>query len=367
MDAEIDSIIVGQRFRKDFGDIQSLAEDIADIGLLQPIGITRNNVLVFGERRLRAFKLLGRSEIPVRVVDIASLLKGEYSENALRKDFTISERVEIGRALEADLRTRVGRPSEETKEIFPELPKGQTRDIAADKAGFGNGKTYEQAKNVIDEAAAPIVKAMDDGLISINLASKIAALPQEERAVVEASPPEEMKEVAREAIHNHRAQGTGENEWYTPAQYVDSARLMMGGIDVDPASSELAQQTVQAGEFFTIDDDGLQREWNGRVWLNPPYAQPAIQHFMQKTVDEFKAGRMLEGIALTHNYTDTQWFHLAAKEASAICFTRGRIGFLNPEGKKAAPTQGQAFFYFGGRQEDFADEFCKFGFVMVKP
>ena len=141
----------------------------------------------------------------------------------------------------------------------------------------------------------------------------------------------------------------------------------MGEIDVDPASSEFAQRTVKAGQFFTIDDDGLNRDWNGRVWLNPPYAQPAIQHFMQKTVDEFQSGRMTEGVALTHNYTDTQWFHLAAKFACAICFTRGRIGFLSPEGKKAAPTQGQAFFYFGDRAEAFADTFCKFGFVMVKP
>ena len=219
----------------------------------------------------------------------------------------------------------------------------------------------------VKEESPEIFSAMKSGDISAHLASQVIELPEEERAVIEATLPEEMKDVARDAIHNHRAQGTGENEWYTPAQYVDSARHMMGGIDVDPASSEMAQQTVRAKEFFTIDDDGLKHEWNGRVWLNPPYAQPAIHHFMQKTVDEFNAGRMFEGIVLTHNYTDTQWFHLAAKEASAICFTRGRIGFVNPEGKKAAPTQGQAFFYFGDRAEDFADEFCKFGFVMVKP
>jgi hypothetical protein len=70
-------------------------------------------------------------------------------------------------------------------------------------------------------------------------------------------------------------------------------------------------------------------------------AQTAIQRFMQKTVDEYQSGRMSECIALTHNYTDTQWFHIAAKVADAICFTRGRIGFLSPDGKKAAQTPSQ--------------------------
>jgi ParB family chromosome partitioning protein len=226
-------------------------------------------------------------------------------------------------------------------------------------------RSVATASKVKDESPE-IFAAMKSGDISAHLAAQVIDLPREERDVVEAAAPEQMKEVAREVIHNHRAQGTGENEWYTPEQYVEAARAMMGGIDLDPASSELAQKTVRAGEFFTIDDDGLTREWRGRVWLNPPYAQPAIHHFMQKTVDEYASGRVTECIALTHNYTDTQWFHIAAKEAAAICFTRGRIGFVNPEGKKAAPTQGQAFFYFGNRCAEFAEAFGGFGFVMVR-
>jgi len=169
-----------------------------------------------------------------------------------------------------------------------------------------------------------------------------------------------------ETPHNHRAQGTGENEWYTPSDYIEAARTVLGTIDLDPASSLIANKTVKASQFFSIEDDGLTSEWYGKVWCNPPYAQPWIKLFAEKICEEVRSNRVLEAIMLTHNYTDTTWFHIAAQSSSAICFTRGRIGFLSPEGKKAAPTQGQAFFYFGKNILKFAEKFAVFGFVMVK-
>ena len=177
---------------------------------------------------------------------------------------------------------------------------------------------------------------------------------------------EEREEPQDAPAHNHRAQGTGENEWYTPEGYIQAAREVMGDIDLDPASSEIANQTVQAARIHTIQDDGLAVEWGGRVWLNPPYAQPFIMHFMGKLVEEVTSGNVESAIALTHNYTDTAWFHTAASAASAICFTRGRIGFLSPTGQKAAPTQGQAFFYYGPNVKGFTAAFGRFGLVMVR-
>ena len=90
----------------------------------------------------------------------------------------------------------------------------------------------------------------------------------------------------------------------------------------------------------------------------------AIQQFMEKVCAEFSEGKIEQAIVLTHNYTDTKWFHHAAEHASAICFTKGRIGFLSPEGKRAAPTQGQAFFYFGDDLQAFSDAFKEVGFVV---
>lgn len=157
--------------------------------------------------------------------------------------------------------------------------------------------------------------------------------------------------------------GTGDNQWFTPAEYLDKARAVLGEIDLDPATHEIAQERVGAARYFTESDNGLQQEWLGNVWLNPPYAQPAISHFVDKLVDE--AGKGVEqAIMLTHNYTDTAWFQKAARAASAICFTRGRVRFESPDGELAAPTQGQAFFYFGHAVDRFVEVFSSVGFVV---
>jgi phage N-6-adenine-methyltransferase len=158
--------------------------------------------------------------------------------------------------------------------------------------------------------------------------------------------------------------GTGENEWHTPAEYIERARRVLGKIDLDPASSETAQATVIAEQYFSKDDSGLGRFWYGKVWLNPPYAQPLIADFMAKLIEEIEAEHTEEAIALTHNYTDTAWFQSAAASARAICFTRGRIRFVSPDGTLAAPTQGQTFFYFGPNPQKFVEEFADVGFVV---
>lgn len=190
------------RFRKDFGDLNALAASINEIGLLQPIGIDSGYRLVFGERRLRAFKLLGREKIPARFVNLDSIIKGELTENDCRKDFTPSERVAIGAAIEAELaqqadkrmRAGVANPPEN----FPE-GKGETRDLVAKATGFGNGKTYEQAKKVTGEAAPELVQAMDEGRASVSAAAALLTLPKEEQATVAAGEKKAIQQAAKKA------------------------------------------------------------------------------------------------------------------------------------------------------------------------
>ena len=97
---KISDIVVGTRHRKDMGDVDGLAASIDELGLLHPIVVRPNGVLVAGERRLRAVKLLGWAEIPVNIIDLEAVTRGEFAENAVRKDFTLSEGVAIKRALE---------------------------------------------------------------------------------------------------------------------------------------------------------------------------------------------------------------------------------------------------------------------------
>ena len=88
----IDEIKVGDRYRKDLGDIGPLVNSIRKIGLIHPVVINGSNELIAGERRLEAFKRLGRTSIPFRVIDVPSMLQAEHDENEIRKQFTLTER-----------------------------------------------------------------------------------------------------------------------------------------------------------------------------------------------------------------------------------------------------------------------------------
>jgi ParB family chromosome partitioning protein len=71
----------------------------------------------------------------------------------------------------------------------------------------------------------------------------------------------------------HVGQSTGQPEWYTPDDFLDAARDVMGGIDLDPASSEIAQQRVQAETFYTAANSGLDKPGQGRLWLVARYTE----------------------------------------------------------------------------------------------
>lgn len=104
---QINSIVIGERVRKDMGDLTELAKSMKSHGLLHPIVVKKDKTLVAGQRRIEAARLLGWRTIPVTMVDVTDLLSAERDENVERKDFTPTEAVEIGRMIEEQHRIKI--------------------------------------------------------------------------------------------------------------------------------------------------------------------------------------------------------------------------------------------------------------------
>lgn len=155
----------------------------------------------------------------------------------------------------------------------------------------------------------------------------------------------------------HVTNNSKDDEWYTPKEYIEAARSVMGSIDLDPASNDFANKTVKAKQFFTEDDNGLERDWFGNVWLNPPYSATLIKQFADKVVNS----NFQQAIVLVNNATETSWFRTLVNKASAIIFTSGRIKYYKHDGTHGVPLQGQAFLYFGNHPDVFLEEFSRFG------
>ncbi len=161
---------------------------------------------------------------------------------------------------------------------------------------------------------------------------------------------------------SHPIQQSLTNEHFTPLQYINAARAVLGEIDLDPASCKEVNEIVKAHHYFNILDDGLKQEWNGRIWLNPPYGRLAGD-FIEKLICEFTAGRVTSAIVLVNAHcTDTKWFQYLWD--GCICFTDHRINFLGDDARSRS-THGSAFAYFGEDETAFVREFRQFG-ALVK-
>jgi len=163
----------------------------------------------------------------------------------------------------------------------------------------------------------------------------------------------------------HVSKNTGNNEWYTPPKFIDSARVVMGDIDCDPASNEIAQLTVQAKTYYTKEHSGLDKHWEGRIWMNPPYSSNLIGQFCERLAMFRTIGIVTEFITLTNNATDTKWFSTLGTVINAVCLITGRVRFISPDGQLGAtPLQGQIITYSGNKIFEFEREFSKYGKVM---
>jgi N6-adenosine-specific RNA methylase IME4 len=166
----IQDVIVGSRIRRDLGDIDELARIIAEVGLLHAIPIRSDGTLIAGSRRLAACKKLGWERVPMHVVNLEQIVRGEFVENAYRKSFLPTEIYAIWQELEPAERAAAKERQKATRfgsggGKFPPPSKGKTRDKVAAFAGI-SGRTLDNISAVMKAAEAdpqfiPFIEKMD--------------------------------------------------------------------------------------------------------------------------------------------------------------------------------------------------------------
>lgn len=199
---DISKIKVNDRIRKDFGNIQELADDIKENGLINPPVVTPDTFeLIAGERRLRAMKLLGYQQVEVRpmaVKDAEHQLNLEISENETRKDFSKAERIDYARRLERVESLKARERMETGISPSPNLDKGRTDEIVANKLGIGGKDTYRKEKYIVDNQTTLSPEDFadwDEGKLSTNKAFNKIKQQMLEATKISADLTEENKEL----------------------------------------------------------------------------------------------------------------------------------------------------------------------------
>lgn len=301
---------------------------------------------------LSKFVLIGRDKLQAVRAEIA----------AIKKVGLASEVLEQKRAEAQEIAELVTLSEMRMGEMLSEIPK----------ATPNNNPFHEKSTD------APLVKTKADTIADIGISRDAAKRYQQmaahpdivEQAIAEARENDDIVSRAsvlrkiKESKKPHVSFNSGENEWYTPPEYIEAARSVMGSIDLDPATSDIANKTVQASHYYTAEMNGLERPWFGNVWMNPPYSSDKIGAFVDKLVIE--RPNIDGAIVLVNNATETAWFIKLIGIASAVCFPRGRVKFIDTQGNSSgAPLQGQAVIYIGNSVDRFCDEFSRFGWLAV--
>lgn len=122
------------------------------------------------------------------------------------------------------------------------------------------------------------------------------------------------------------------DERFTPKPYIESVRKVLGKIDLDPASSRLANIRINADCIFTIEDSGLAAKWFGNVFCNPPYSRGNLEKWSTKIRFEHEQRNTKNSIYLIPNDPSTNWFKIVNN--FPFCLTDHRIPFLCWDGKR---------------------------------
>jgi len=186
-------------------------------------------------------------------------------------------------------------------------------------------------------------------------------------------------------------QDSGDFEKYTPDEIINPTINVLGKIDLDPASSLIANERINAKKIFTIKDNGLEKEWYGKVWMNHPFSKcekkckknnctkkkckkrgycikvdlPSNKDWINKLIDSYVNGKVIEAICITYASTSETWFK--PLHSYVQCYPYKRVNFMLPNGEKqSGVTKGSVITYLGYNVKRFADNFRKIGSIKIE-
>ena len=155
------------------------------------------------------------------------------------------------------------------------------------------------------------------------------------------------------------------DEWYTPPEYIELSRSVMHGIDLDPASNDTAQTWVNATTYYTVNDNGLEQPWFGRVWLNPPYGSQ-VSAWTKKATICYEQGSINQALLLVRPAAGSNWYQELSSRFPS-CIPDKRIKFIDANGKQQkSPVHDNVLFYMGNDIERFKEVFGSSG-VVTRP
>ena len=170
-------------------DVSDLEKSIRTVGLIAPLVVSEDNVILAGARRYQALLNLGFSEAPVTVIDKGPLEKELVSidENLVRKDLSKMEiEAHLRRAKEIYLElnpvevTPAAEVREDEEKVVEVLPAQNFLNIVAEKTGLSPKQIHEAIKR--DELASPVVKeARKNGELSLSQTNEIVKLSKDEQ------------------------------------------------------------------------------------------------------------------------------------------------------------------------------------------
>jgi ParB family chromosome partitioning protein len=226
LERTVNSITVGVRHRKDLGDLVSLMESIKRVGLLQPIVVSPEGVLICGRRRLEAVKQLGMRTVRVWVrtglSDSLTALLAERDENALRLPLSPIEAASVYRELKRIMAEDAARRQEETR--FGAGDSGGI-DGAGDSAGppRNHGDTRHEAAKLITQKASY---------------SRLEHLGWIEEVAADESQPPRIRELASRELETIRATGKVDASYQRVKAAIELLKLVPTTPEGDRARSE---------------------------------------------------------------------------------------------------------------------------------